>query len=379
MPKTLLISWGVFPGTGGSCIIVNNIAKAFSKEEMAIVGEHPLAKSEKKWEAHLPNLYYVLPVALGKSKKGIRFTRWLSLKRIQKEIEDIIKKEQCDRILAIFPDEFYMYIAYRISRRMNLPFFTWFHNTYLDNRTGILKQLAKFLQPKFFSHARHNFVMSEGMKRFYHEKYPEWQFTPLVHGFKIPKLTPKSVPVQNGKIKFLFSGSINESCLDATVRLFKYILSRSDTELHVFSGNGNILEKLGIAGENLNIHSFMPLSEFEQQLYKYDIMLLPHGFEGMRTEAEYKTIFPTRTVPLLYSNRPILAHSPKGAFLTDFLKENDCAEVVDQKSTRQIEIAINDLVNNEDRKQELVQNAIETAKMFDLNNVSSQLKRVINA
>lgn len=374
MPKILLISWGVFPSTGGSTVIVNNIARAFSKNEMVIVGEKPTVQSKKRWDEDFPNLYYVEPFAEGESKKGIRFRYWGRARRLQKEIEHILKKENCDRLLCIFPNEFYMYLGYRISKKFNIPFYTWFHNTYLDNRRGILKLLANFLQPKFFSHASQNFVMSEGMKNFYVQRYPNYNFKPLVHGFEIPDNPIQEIPKPKELIKFLFSGSINDSCLDATVRLFKYLATRKDAELHVYSGNGAILKQLGIESTNIIIHDFIPLKEFEKKLELYDIMLLPHGFEGMRTEAEYKTIFPTRTIPLLYSNRPILAHSPPGAFLTDFLKNHDCAEVVEEKSIKAIELAIDKLVNDVGRRNILVANAMQTARMFDLNNVAKLIK-----
>lgn len=369
----------MFPSTGGSSIIVNNIAKAFRKDEMVIVGEKPNRKVDKLWSNDLPSLHYIEPFALNNAKKGIKYSRWLSFFRIKKELKQLAIKEKCTAVLAIFPDEYYMHLAYSVSKELNLPFYTWFHNTYLDNRSGLKKAIAKSWQPKFFNHATHNFVMSEGMKKLYAERYPNWTFTSLVHGFEIPKTEMEPIPTPNKPIKFLFSGSINESCLDATVRLFSYIIEQPDVELHIFSGNGNLLHSLNLVNEKVIIHEFMPLSEFEKILTDYDIMLLPHGFDGMRTEAEYKTIFPTRTIPLLYSNRPILAHSPKGAFLTDFLEQHDCAEVVNEKSTAAIERGVKRLIEDHERRKVVVENAMQTAQLFDLRRVAAQLKATIHA
>jgi len=124
-------------------------------------------------------------------------------------------------------------------------------------------------------------------------------------------------------------------------------------------------------------HGFHPLSEFVKRLHEFDIMLLPHGFEGGQTEAEYRTIFPTRTVPLLYSNRPILAHSPPHAFLSDFLKKRDCAEVVETKDTQAIQTAIDTLIENEERRNQLIKNALETSSFFDVNRIGKKLKETL--
>lgn len=377
MSKILLVSWGVFPGTAGSCVIVNNIARAFGKNELVIVGETPSNDSANVWGGELPKLVhldgYTLP-----SRRGVRYTKWISYPQLVKKIKALAIKEGCTAVLAIFPDEFWMFLAYRVSKALDLPFYTWFHNTYLDNRTGLRRQLAKYLQPRFFRHAKVNFVMSEGMKNLLSEKYPGVEFTTLVHGFEIPDVEYKKVPDVKEKVKFLFSGSVNESCRDACERMFKQILNRPNSELYISSGNTAFVEQMGLSGDSLHVNAFLPFVEFEKKLGDYDIMLLPHGFDGLRSEAEYKTIFPTRTIPLLYSNRPILAHSPKGSFLTEFLLEHDCAEVVQSKSSHDMESAIIKLLCDKSRVEELVKNAIQTSQYFDLEKVAQQLKEQIS-
>lgn len=366
----------MFPGTTGSCIIVNNIARAFGKNELVVVGETPSIKAEEVWEKELPDLVHLDGYALP-SKKGIRYSRWLSYPRLVREMEALAVKHNCTAVLAIFPDEFWMFLAYRVSKMSGLPFYTWFHNTYLDNRTGLLKQLAKYLQPKFFRHANKNFVMSDGMRNFFSQKYPETEFTTLVHGFDVPTVEFEDIPSVGGKVKFMFSGSVNESCWDACERLFGHILNRSNSELHIFSGNTAFVNQMGLFSDDLHVNSFLPLADFEEKLGDYDIMLLPHGFDGMRSDAEYKTIFPTRTIPLLYSNRPILAHTPKGAFLTEFLLEHDCAEVVQTKSFEDIEQAIAVLLNNDTRVTSLVKNAMQTAGQFEVGRVAGKIREQV--
>ena len=149
-------------------------------------------------------------------------------------------------------------------------------------------------------------------------------------------------------------------------------------EIHLFTGNAEKeLASYGISGDNVIYHGFVPLEDLYGKLKDYDIMLLPHGFEGDRTDIEFKTIFPTRTIPLLLSNRPILAHSPKDTFLTNFLIKHKCAVIVDTQSEQAILEAIDGIINHPESHKQMILNALEAAKLFDINKVSAQLKKAI--
>jgi len=371
--KLLIVSLGVFPGTAGSCIIVNNLAKAFGKDELVIFGQKPLRDSSERWPPEYPKLIYFEPFSF-KNNLGITYSRWLSVFRMIKAIKKIVREENCTRILAVFPDELYMYAAYRASKSLDVPFYAWFHNTYLENRTGFLKILAKVLQSRFFNHAELIYVMSEGMQQFYKNKYPKNNFMPLLHGFELPENTPEEVSRLNSKVKFLFTGSLNISCLDASLRLIKVISQNNNYELHLYGNETNFRVHNIEESKNVFIHGFIPLQELEKKFIEYDIMLLPHGLNGKRSDVEYQTMFPTRTISLLYSNKPILAHTPKGAFLTSFLINNDVAEVVTEPSEKRIEEAINRLIHDDRLRNRLVRNAYKASKQFDLNMIMKQIR-----
>ncbi len=372
----MIVTAWVFPGTGGTIAILNNLLEYFSQEEVILVGRPHLLNDEQKWGEHLPRLYPIQPILPPKGRTN-KYRRLLALPRIIPRLKQIAREENCTKILSVFPDEFMMYASYQVSKELDLPFYTWFHNTYLDNRHGLWRRIAKRWQPKFFNHAETNFVMSEGMRDYYADVYPDITFEPLEHGFVIPEVSYKPPSQAQGKIKFMFSGSLNESCLDASIRIFKHIIANPNYELHIFTGDTNFLDIHDIKGDNVIVHGFRPLSEFVAMLNQFDIMLLPHGFVGGQTEAEYKTIFPTRTIPLLYSNRPILAHSPPHAFLTTFLKQRDCAEVVEIADTNAIQIAIDRLINDEQRRNQLIKNALETSDFFNVKRIGGKLKQAL--
>lgn len=350
-----------------------------NKDNVVVVGEkHPTLIST--WPENFPKLYYVNP-NININVRGQTHLRWIKYPLIENQVKNIALREGVTKILGIFPDDFYLFLAFSLSKILNLPLYTWFHNTYLDNYTGYRKIIASYIQPQVFNHAKKIFVMSDGMKNYFNLKYPSIQFTTLVHGFKLPEYSPSPLPeniIHSSRVKFLFTGSLNESCRDAAVRMMHAILSKPEYELHVYTGNPKIdFENYGISGNRFFYHGFISLPQLYEKMKAYDVMLLAHGLTGERTDVEFKTIFPTRTIPLLVSGKPILAHTPKNVYLTKFLEINNCAFVVEVPDEKAILDAILVILNNPDIRNLKIRNAIQTSKIFDVEFIVDQLKNSI--
>jgi hypothetical protein len=116
----------------------------------------------------------------------------------------------------------------------------------------------------------------------------------------------------------------------------------------------------------------------QAKLRENDLLLLPHGLTGGLSPIEYRTIFPTKTIPYLISGRPILAHSPKNSFLTEWLRRHDCAELVENPDEAALHAAIERLSKDANRREQLVKNALAAAKLFHAPRVVAALKRTIN-
>jgi len=375
--KLLIVSWCVHPWPTGSSVIVNNIASQFTKEELVLYGEKYPNEDDRPWDSNYPRIIYGEP-RLTVNDTGYRYLKWLSVGKLVKQLEQIVEEEGVSKLLCIYPSDFYMYIAYRVSRTKSIPMYSWFHNTYLDNVQGAFKLLAKLLQPVFFRHSKINFVMSDGMRDYYQKVYPGVEFKTLVHGFKLPNNTGVSrISHADKKRKFLFAGNLNESCRDATIRLIKTIIANPDYVVHAFTSSSvAYFSSFGIEGDNFVVRGFVPLEHLYDLQREYDVMLLPHGFDGGRTQVEYDTIFPTRTIPMLVSGRPILAHSPKGTFLTKFLEAHECAVIVTEKSAEKILEAVKQLLTEGKYIKRLVEKAWKAADGFRIENTVQELKEL---
>ncbi len=382
--KILLVSWSTLPNKGGSSIIVENLAKNFSDKEMIVLGSRQWKqnthvdrpKGISKFIYFFSELYFF--------GRGYRYFIWFRKWRFQpliEQIKKIIREEKITHVIGVYPNPFYCHAACIAAREMKVPFSSYFHNTYIEN-VAITDPKAPAIQAEIFENSEHVFVMSKGMQRFYEEKYKLKKFVPLVHTFNEFReaSTLTGIPGENkSHYKLVAIGNFNESNLDATRRLIAAIKDHPKYSLSLFTHVPKVLLKnRGIDTEHIDYQGFVSPDEVHEKLQDYDICVLTHGFSGGYGEVEYKTIFPTRTIPFLLSGKPIFAHSPKGSFLNDFILENKCAELVDEKDTDAILKGLEKIANNKSYQTELVHSSKKTAELFYGKKVVQQLKATLS-
>jgi glycosyltransferase involved in cell wall biosynthesis len=243
----------------------------------------------------------------------------------------------------------------------------------LENRQGIALRIAEALQPRMFKRAEHVFVMSDGMAELYRAHYPGIRCSPLVHSFneEVPAFGPPPTP--GSPLRLTISGNIYEVCRDATERFCAALSRVADTELTLLTATPRSYLATLACCARTSIAQLLRRKVVEN-LRKADILVLPHGFTGAYSAVEYQTIFPTRTIEYLISGRPILAHAPPDCYLTRFLKENDCALIVDNPNIEQLIDAIQTLRENESLRSKLVRNALIAAERFHAPRVAGALR-----
>ncbi len=376
-PNTLLVSASLPPTLLGSTSIVTGLAREFSREEMTLVGQLAPGPPENDWpdDPSLPVVAYVHRQWPFKFKRTFRL---FCIPVIFLRMLKVIRKTQCDQILAVYPDELFLFLSWLLAQVTGKRLFSYFHNTYLENKTGIKRLFARWLQPCIFRNSEVVFVMSDGMKRRWDALYPDTEFRTLVHtsaDLPVPKTFEQ--PISNS-FRIGFMGNINDSNRDALSRLQGVLEAFPQSSATTFSGASiTTLRSVGLDLPNVT-HTRVAQDQVVNALSKFDLLFLPHGFQGGLSPIEYETIFPTRTVPYLLSGVPIIAHTPENAFLTHWLSDHDCAEVVSEPSVEAICEAVKRLQQDRKRCQLLVANAQSAAKQFDAASVSSSLRNVLS-
>ncbi len=380
LPKLLMMSWSRPPAVSGSATVLGNLAEKFTPDEMVIIGENQPNAPALQWRNDLPKLFtgtrYINP-----KQRGARWLRFAQIPYLFLKSWWIARRHGCKAILVVYPNEVYLLVAYLLATLTRRPLYAYFHNLYAENiGVGfVYMPLAKWLQPRIFRKARHIFTMSAGMADYYQqEKRFVGNFSPLVHTFNedIPPIPTSAPPVQT-PLQLASAGSINSYCADSAGRIARAV-SAMDVHMMVYTGVGrDYLATVGFVGDKFTI-TILPRVELLVQLPHADMVLLPHGFVGGASADEIKTIFPTKVIEYLICGKPIIAHTPEGAFLTDFLRQHDCAYVVTEPSIEAVREAITRVATDEALRLRLVQNALRTAEMFHAPNVVKHLREVVS-
>lgn len=358
---------------------MEQLSQNFTKDQLTILGSSVWKpdnipdrnESGPKFKYFFSELYF-----LGRGNRYFAWFRKLRFKSLVRQIERTIREEDITHVMGVYPNIEYCLAACRAARNLDLPFSSYFHNTYIEN-TAIKDAKGLDWQQEVFDASSYIFVMSEGMQAFYQAKYGLKKFVPLVHTFneypKADKLT--GIPGEGKKqYKLVAIGNFNESNLDATRRLLASIKGNPKYSLSIYTHVPKLLlEKRGLDTIQFeHMGSVLP-EEVHGVIQNYDICLLTHGFTGGYGEVEYKTIFPTRTIPLLLSGKPIFAHSPEGSFLNSFLERHECAELVDSTDEDAIVAGLDRVADNAVYQQTLVDRAKITAENFYGPHVATEL------
>ena len=160
--KILLISWSLPPEPTGSAVIVGNLAKQFSANEMVIAGERPYRRPSVSWRENWPRLVHIAS-ALPPTWRGARWWRPLQMPLMLWRTMFLVRKYQCSVVVVVFPNEEFLLVGYLTALWTGAPLFAYFHNTYVENRRGLSLRFAQWLQSRVFSKAKHVFVMSDGI------------------------------------------------------------------------------------------------------------------------------------------------------------------------------------------------------------------------
>ncbi len=371
--RALLLSRDVPPATTGSAVIVGNLVKQFRRDEMIVAGERPIGRPPVSWRAEWPEISYVA-IGYPLTWRGVRWWRLIQLPMTFLKILYLARRHRCSAIITVFPTGIYLFAGYLAATFSGARLFPYLHNTFVENRRGVVKRIATVAQKLIFARSEHVFVISDGMLDLYRARYPGLKCSALVHSFGEIIPTGDALPRLKKPTDFLICGSINESCRDATERVCEALRQAKDARLTFLTGTPKAhLSRRGLLRAGVDYET-VSRDEVVGKLRTADIVILPHGFVGAEAPEEYETIFPTRTIEYLICGRPILAHSPDSSYLTRFLRQHECALVVDEPSVSRLVEAIERLRSDSRLREALVGHALKAAEQFRATRVAHALR-----
>ena len=135
--KILLVSWSILPRSGGSSVIVENLAKHFEREELVVLGgrELFLSKDVDRNPQRAQFLYFWSEITI--LGTGARFFEWFARWRFNallSKIEKLITENKIDHVIGVYPNSLYCLAAARAAKNKNIHFSSYFHAMFLRRK-----------------------------------------------------------------------------------------------------------------------------------------------------------------------------------------------------------------------------------------------------
>ena len=135
--KILLVSWSILPQPGGSSVIVENLAQNFDSSELVVFGANAMLRHNqfnRGEESPTFNYFFSELHLFGRGGRYFNWFRKWRLNPLQKKIESVIQSEKIDCVIGVYPNIYYCLAACRAAWKLDIPFFSYFHNTYVENQ-----------------------------------------------------------------------------------------------------------------------------------------------------------------------------------------------------------------------------------------------------
>lgn len=380
-----LFSKSIYPRPGGSSHVTEELARCFNRDELFVVGGRPVWNRAGTAPRRTVNFHY-LPSELNVLWRGDRFfasVRRSLLPLLHSRAVKLCRQYRCTHIIGTYPDDLYLTLACRVAADIGVPFSVYLHNTVYENKQGASRAIAQEAQREAFASAVNVFVISEGLRRHYSDAgvrrvsvVPHVYSEDVDFGHEVAA-GPRG---PGGPWRITLCGNFNQSNIEATRRVVETLGGKREFEIEFMTPVPELLlRQRGIATDRIARIGYAPGDEVLRRLHNSDVLVLTHGFTGGFSEVEYATIFPTRTLPMLLSGKPMLVHAPPHSFLAAFFREERCGLLVDRPDPSELLGAVRRLISDGELREELVSNARRVLQRFRGNAVKTYLLDVLES
>ena len=300
------------------------------------------------------------------------FVRRFTFNFEKRKVIKIIKTEKITHVIGVYPDLDFLEISRSASEVCGVKFYPYLHDTLAEGLSHKrYKNIAKVVQQNIFKTSHKIFVMSDGMKDLYKDKY-DVETTPVLHSFSE---NVEEKDLNNDTVeKSIFWGGAIYAINKETVKRVHSACKNLDYTLTLSAANTpEKLANLGFENKNIKILPFLTREDYITTIGNQRALLLSIDWpdESAVHKDELGTIFPTKTIEYLISGRPILVHCPEEYFLARFFKKYQCGIVLTERDPKKIKEHIETVLNDEEKLKVMVENAYKTSKRFHISSVKS--------
>ena len=364
--RFLFVAWTMPPTAGGAAVVTRNLLVNFDPDTCVVLGQIPFPgrmsmegfEQYRRIEVPTPDIYWRV--------KPFVEPFWSIPRAVRLGVE-AVREHSLQAVVSIYPNAAMLYAAHRIAKKTGLPLLPHFHNLYAETRAGTAEGvLARRLQRLIFQRSTHVFTMSQGMTDYYRERYGV-ESTPLLHpmAHEVPEFS-EPAPAER-PYRLALSGNMNFTMLGKLARVVKAVGDDPGYEivLHAPQTADRIREDLGVWADNITVKDARRQEDLVASLGSCDLLLI--GLEnriGKRMDDDFRTQFPTRSLDMLVSGKPIMVLCPRDYYFARFFETHDCGFIEPATDPDTIKRSIDDLCADQERRSRYVRNALDVAQAY---------------
>jgi len=282
----------------------------------------------------------------------------------------ISRKVHPRHLLLFYPFDFFAVAGWIASRLLGLPFSIFLYDTWEESQANLLQRwVAHAFEPRLLCEAEEVFVISPALKRHFDSKY-SIRSIPILHPMPFERFFPQVRYA--GKVKdvyrIVYTGNVSQLNLDSVKNLIHVVrkIQTPPIRVEIYTGQSpeylrQALELCPTDAVRIQFVSSVAIPDIQRSA---DVLFVGLAFSDLDETTRFTT-FPTKFVEYLTAGQPILVHAPAKTYLAEFIRQNGCAELVDQPGPEMLQKALLRLINQPQYASTLVKQAVNTAWQFD--------------
>ena len=393
-PKTGVVSHILPPSPSGQAAVLARLLGGIDPDRYVLLSRERYEGTGKGDNADqmLPGRRYLFrPPSLAQpawrlAGSFLRFARdtFVGIRDRAGQIEEILRKEGCDLLVACSGDLLDLPAACLAGGRTGIPFVPYLFDDYLYQWTGPARSASRRLEPWVMRRARGVIVPNEFLREEYARRHGVSGVV-VRNPCPLPDLdamdrAPRLFP--GGGVDIVYAGAVYHANADAVRNLVSAVrnLGRSDVRIRLYTAQTpEEIGRHGISGPEVVHHPHIPHRDVPPVLRQASVLFLPLGFDTPIPEV-IRTSAPGKTGEYLSVGRPVLVHAPEDSFVSWYFRENRCGLVVDRGDPGLLSSSIGTLIADETLRSELGARARAAAERdFDQEAVRPRFREALSA
>ncbi|MEN3325778.1 MAG: hypothetical protein V7638_585 [Acidobacteriota bacterium] len=382
--KFALISHNVPPTGTGQALVIYRMLRDLDPEQYCLISpeQHDGTKPANGPTQRLPCRYYHLPPAFSFSRGyrwGIRSLResintQITVVDYRCRIADIVRREQCEAIVACTGDVTLLPAGYLASRATGVPFYAYIfdHYSYREWADPVSAFWARRFEPFITKGATGVIAPNEILRDDLRERFGV-EATVIHNSFDIsPYETNETVAADTRKVSdevnIVYTGAVYEAHYGAFRNLMAAIqkLDHLRLRVHLYTNQSEeTLHRENVRGP-IVLHGQQAMTDMPRVQMNADILFLALAFDSPYPDL-VRTSATTKLGEYLASRRPVLVHAPRDSFISWYFRKHECGVVVDEDDPARLAEGIELILSDAQLCQRLIANAQERARTdFDI-------------